>query len=105
MNQVFLQGRVLELKALRFTPAGIPVQELLLEHCSESVEAGHTRKVEFVICAYAIGDIAKQLQQAIVGGEIRVEGFLAPVRKNSTKLVLHLQKVQFPTVGVASRVV
>ncbi len=96
MNQTYLQVRVVEIKPLRFTPAGIPVQELILEYCGEVIEAGYTRKVEFVIAGCAIGGIANQLQEVGLGTVIRVEGFLAPARKNSSKLVLHIQAVQFP---------
>lgn len=105
MNHVYLQVRVVEMKPLRFTPAGIPVQELILEHCSQVMEAGHLRRVEFILSACAIGGLAQQLQQAVVGGELRVEGFLAAARKNSTKLVLHLHKVEFPAVDGSSTVV
>lgn len=95
MNHIYLQVRVVEVKPLRFTPAGIPVQELMLEHCGEAIEAGHQRNIEFVIAGCAIGEIANQLQNVVLGAVIRVEGFLAAARKNSTKLVLHIQAVQF----------
>ncbi|NOL49785.1 primosomal replication protein N [Pelistega europaea] len=91
MNRIFLQVRALEIKPMRFTPAGIPVQELVLEHCSEVIEAGHTRRVEFIIAACAIGPLAGQLQHLQIGDELDVEGFLTPARKNSSKLVLHIQ--------------
>lgn len=96
LNQVCLQARVIEVKPLRFTPAGIPIQELMLEHCSEALEAGHSRKVEFVIAACAIGEVSQSLQNMVIGTEIRVEGFLALARKNSSRLVLHIQRVQIP---------
>ena len=94
MNLVYLQACVVELKPLRYTPAGIPVQELTLEYCSEVLEAGHTRKVEFVLSACAIGQLAMPISQLSLGVMIRVEGFLAPARKSSNKLVLHIQSVQ-----------
>lgn len=104
MNQVYLQVRVVEMKPLRFTPAGIPVQELMLEHCSQVMEAGHLRRVEFVIEACAIGDLAKQLQQVVAGNELRVEGFLVAARRHSTKLVLHLNSIEFLPTSVSSMV-
>ncbi len=96
MNHLYLQVRVVEIKTMRFTPAGIPVQELILEHCGDVIEAGHTRKVEFVIAACAIGEVANLIKDVVLGSVIRVEGFLAAARKNSSKLVLHIQAVQFP---------
>lgn len=95
MNRLSLRARVIEVKPLRYTPAGIPVQELLLEHCGESLEAGYTRKVEFTVPAVAIGEMATQVQQVALGTEVTIQGFLSASRKNSSKLVLHIQTVQF----------
>ncbi|WP_159990369.1 primosomal replication protein N [Pelistega ratti] len=105
MNQVYLEVRVIEVKPLRLTPAGIPVQELIVEHCSEVVEAGHLRKVEFVLSARAIGHITQLLQNLTIGTVMKVEGFLAASRKHSTKLVLHLQKVQIPDVSGSTQMI
>ncbi len=95
MNQVYLQARVVELQSIRHTPAGLPVLDLMLAHSAEVIEAAHRRRVEFTIMARALGPQATQLQAIAIGTELRVEGFLAPTRKNSTKLVLHIQAVSF----------
>lgn len=95
MNLVSIQARIIDAKPLRYTLAGIPVQEIVLGHCSDIIEAGHTRKVECVLSARAIGDVAKQLQNSQIGTELRAEGFLANARKNSTKVVLHIQTIYF----------
>lgn len=97
MNQVFLQARVVEVQSLRFTPAGLPILELVLDHGSDVVEAGHQRRIVFTIAARALGSQATQLQFVAIGQELRIEGFLATTRKNSSKLVLHIQAVSFPT--------
>ena len=97
MNQVYLQARVIDIQNIRHTPAGLPVLDLVLEHSADVIEAAHQRRVEFTIIARALGPQATQLQAIALGTELRVEGFLAPTRKNSTKLVLHIQAASLPS--------
>jgi primosomal replication protein N len=93
MNQVELSAQVLERESVRYTPAGLPALEMLLSHLSEVVEAGHPRRVELTIAAVALGDLALMLADVQLGAVLQVQGFLAPVRKDSVKLKLHLQRV------------
>ena len=96
MNQVYLQARVVDIQSIRHTPAGLPVLDLVLENSADVIEAAHQRRVEFTIIARALGSQATQLQALALGTELRVEGFLAPTRKNSSKLVLHIQAASLP---------
>ncbi|MFJ1302991.1 primosomal replication protein N [Bordetella genomosp. 5] len=91
MNKLVLNARVLECDPLRHTPAGLPALEMLLGHESEVIEAGHPRRVELTITAVALGDIATLMANIPLGTELQVEGFLAPARKDSVKVKLHLQ--------------
>jgi primosomal replication protein N len=91
MNQLELGARVLECGPVRHTPAGFPVLEMLLAHVSEVMEAGLPRRVELTVSAVALGDLALLLADMSLGSDLHVKGFLAPMRKNSTKLRLHLQ--------------
>ena len=92
MNKVELVARVLEREPLRYTPAGIPAIEMLLEHESEVIEAGQARKLAFTVDAVALGDLAMLLADTPLGAELRIEGCLAPTRKGSVKLKLHMQR-------------
>jgi len=83
-----------EVKALRYTPAGLPVVEILLDHASEVLEAGQPRRVAFQFPAVALGDVALLLADTPLGASLHVQGFLAPVRKGSGKMVLHVQQAQ-----------
>ncbi|AZY49484.1 primosomal replication protein N [Bordetella avium] len=94
MNQLHLSVRVLECEPLRHTPAGVAALEMLLGHGSEVIEAGHPRRVELTITAVALGDLAQMLAGVALGTEMQVEGFLAPARKDSVKLKLHLQRAR-----------
>jgi primosomal replication protein N len=92
MNETALSARVLEREPLRHTPAGIPVLEMLLEHMSEVIEAGHPRRVELTIQAVVVGDLALMLADIQLGMSLQVQGFLAPVRQGAVKLKLHVQR-------------
>lgn len=94
MNQLLLIARVLESEPLRHTPAGVAAVEMLLSHESEVIEAGHPRRVELTISAVALGDLAHMLAGIALGTELKVEGFLAPTRKDSVKLKLHMQRAR-----------
>jgi len=80
-----------EVKALRYTPAGLPVVELLLDHASDVMEAGQSRRVALQLSAIALGDMALLLADTPLGSGLHVQGFLAPVRKGYSKIVLHIQ--------------
>jgi primosomal replication protein N len=92
VNQVVLTAVALEVKPLRYTPAGLPAIEMVLNHESEVLEAGAMRRVEMVLPAIALGDIALLLADTPMGAPLSIEGFLAPSRKGSNKLVLHIQR-------------
>ena len=92
MNQLQIIATVLECQPLRYTPAGLPVLEMVLEHESKVVEAGRPRHVQLTIPAIAMGDLARMLAGTSMGTALRIEGFLASTRKGSSRLRLHLQQ-------------
>lgn len=91
MNQVILSASVLEAKPIRYTPAGLPALEMILEHQSDVLQAGHQRRIELTVAAIALGDIALLLADVALGTPLQIKGFLAPSRKGSSRLVLHIQ--------------
>ncbi|MBL8397739.1 MAG: primosomal replication protein N [Candidatus Accumulibacter sp.] len=95
MNRVELTGTLVERKALRFTPAGVPILECLIGHRSEQIEAGHLRQVECDIQAVAVGPTAHWLQAARPGALLRLSGFLAARSRNSRQPRLHLTTIEF----------
>ena len=99
MNRLALQAQVLECEALRYTPAGVPVLDMLLRHESDVTEAGRERHLDMTITAVALGDLALMLVNVKVGSMLVIEGFIAPVRKDAVKLRLHMQQVRILTAG------
>ena len=104
LNQGRLTASVLEIKPLRYTPAGVPVTEMVLAHESSVMEAGAQRHVQLSIAAVALGDVGLLAAQTPLGVLLNIEGFLAPVRKGAGKLVLHIQHVSrvYPDAGAVT---
>jgi len=90
VNRVDMNAILVERSALRFTPAGIPVIELQLEHESEALEAGVRRRLKFPFAAIAIGDTAKGLAGERLGDALALHGFLAPRSRRSVRLLVHV---------------
>ena len=99
INRLELSAQVLECEPLRYTPAGQPVLDMLLTHQSTVVEAGLERQVVLTISARAMGDLATMLAKTQLGSALHIEGFLAPARKDSVKLNLHMQRVRVEIAG------
>ena len=90
MTQVQLTASIAELSALRYTPAGIPAINLILEHESEMLEAGVTRQVKLTMKAVAFGTLAEQAVKFPLGKVFRFTGFLINAR-TSKGVVFHIQ--------------
>jgi primosomal replication protein N len=93
VNRVELTACIAELKALRYTPAGLPALDLRLEHESDLEEAGQKRQVKAALKAVALGALAERIGRQPVGSFWRFSGFLATPR-NGKHVVLHIQEFQ-----------
>ncbi|MFM7025164.1 MAG: primosomal replication protein N [Limnohabitans sp.] len=93
MNRTELTACIAELSALRYTPAGLPALDLMLEHSAQLTEAGHLRQVNLKIRAVALGTQAERLGRQVVGSQWRFQGFLATPRQGRS-VVLHIQEFQ-----------
>lgn len=89
MNRLVLAARLVERRALRYTPAGLPVLDLELKHESELSDDGQPRKVSMQIRAIAIGRITQALQHLALGDAGSYAGYLAPAR-NGRGLLFHV---------------
>ena len=86
---------MVERKALRYTPAGIPVSEGRLEHASRLVENGTERLVQLEIAVISLGVNARWLNAAPLGSAIKITGFLAARTHNSRTPVLHVNTLEY----------
>ena len=92
MNQVDLTARIAELSPVRYTPAGIPAVNFILEHESEIVEAGANRQVKLTIKAVAFGALAEKAVRYSLGKPFGFTGFLINAR-TSKSIVFHIQAI------------
>jgi primosomal replication protein N len=86
LNRLELSGRLLELGALRYTPAGVAAIEFKVAHESEQDEAGGT---------IAFETQAKLLAGRPLGSEVKLQGFLSAKSKRAKKLLLHVTNIEF----------
>ena len=94
-NRVEISGVLTELRALRHTPAGVPVVEFRLRHASERAEAGARRRVNAEIDAVAFEAQARLLAAVSLGRLLKAEGFLCAKNRRSKKPVLHVTNIEF----------
>lgn len=94
-NRVAITASLIELGALRYTPAGIPVVEFRLRHESERLEADAVRRVSVELEAIAFRTEARLIAGAAPGSQLRAEGFLCARNRRSRKPVLHVTTIVF----------
>lgn len=105
MNHLTFAAVVATPGELRYTPAGLPAIELTLQHQSEVMEAGLKRRLDFQVDAVALGDNALLLADVPLGATLEITGFIAPLRKASVRMIVHIQEVQIRYSGNATVVV
>lgn len=93
MNHVELTACIAELSPLRYTPAGIPAINFILEHESEILEAGVARQVKLTLKAVAFGTLAEQTVRLTLGKAFRFTGFIINAR-SSKSVVFHIQSFE-----------
>ena len=76
---------------MRYTPAGVPALNFLLEHESQVLEIGVPRTVKVVVKAVAFGAVAERLAKQALGSIWKFSGFLANARQGKT-VVFHVQE-------------
>jgi primosomal replication protein N len=94
LNAFVLSAAVAQIAAQRYTPAGIPALDLQLEHESEQIEAGQSRKVKLNLRAVALGPTAETLAKAPIGKQAKFKGFLASANNGKGSL-FHITDIEF----------
>jgi primosomal replication protein N len=93
-NEVRLRARIAARQALRYTPGGVPILGMTIEHQSHLVEAGVPRMVDLTLEAVAMGKVALELDRVEQGRTLTVKGFLANRSRRSTRAVLHVNEFE-----------
>lgn len=95
MNRLTLSAAVAQIDPLRYTPAGVPAVNLVLEHQSDMQEMGLPRQVHLTVRAVAFGPLAETLSRQSLGTALDLDGFLAAAR-NGKGVVFHIQDFRKP---------
>jgi primosomal replication protein N len=90
VNELQLSAAILEVSAMRYTPAGIEALDLVLNHQSEQIQIGSQRQVNLSIKALAFGEVARKLLPQTLGTRFVFHGFLTNARQ-VTQIRFHIQ--------------
>jgi len=93
-NTVSLHAVLTAMQSLRYTPGGVAMIEAVLSHRSTQREGGHPRQVEFDLSARFADRAAEQLSRTALGSVLQVRGFLAPRRRGSRSVLLHVTEFE-----------
>jgi primosomal replication protein N len=92
-NQFVVDGELVELGELRYTPAGVARIALKIRNVSTQQEAGMARQVQCEIPALALGAAAQQASVLKLGQRVKAEGFLAQRSLRIAQLVMHIDNI------------
>jgi primosomal replication protein N len=92
-NRFVVDGELVELEGLRYTPAGIARVALKIRNISTQQEAGMLRQVQCDIPALALGGAAQQASGMRLGQRVKAEGFLAQRSLRIAQLVMHIDNI------------
>ena len=90
VNSLNLSAVLMQVYPLRYTPAGIPALDMVLEHQSRAVQMGQPRQVQLELRATAFGTQAETLAKQPMGMGYEFQGFLAQSR-NGKGVVFQIQ--------------
>jgi primosomal replication protein N len=93
VNQARLSGALVSLSVLRYTPAGVAVTTLGLDHTSTVEQAGAPRTIAFHLEATALGDAALAASHLQLGQHYTFEGFWAPAHYRTQRLGFHITQL------------
>jgi primosomal replication protein N len=93
-NQVVIEGSLTEISVLRYTPAGVPLIEMRIQHFSRQPEAGSERDVSVTLTVFVLGEPALIAATMRVGQNIAIKGFLSQRSLKSEFPVLHANQIK-----------
>ncbi|MBY0463791.1 MAG: primosomal replication protein N [Burkholderiales bacterium] len=93
MNQLRLSASIVQVYPMRYTPAGIPAMDVLLDHESEVTDTGSQRQIKLSLRAVAFGTLAETLARASLETKWDFTGFLG-LSRNGKGVVFHIQDIQ-----------
>jgi primosomal replication protein N len=90
VNRYQVTAQLIERHSLRYTPAGVPAIDVLLEHVSEDLNG---LDATIGLSAVAFGLLAQTLVTAPLGSQLKLDGFLRHSAK-SKKIILQVNNFE-----------
>lgn len=94
MNKLQISGALIQVDPIRYSPAGVPIAEAVIEHRSNLHIAGQARQMACELTVQASGSLATQLAQLPSGIEVKLEGALNRRSVNSRQLILIVNRIE-----------
>jgi len=91
-NQFVLTAVLHKVGTVRYSPSGVPILDVVLQHSSRQQENGIWHQVKFELPAKIIGQNAQAWQQK-VGETVTVRGFLTQKSMRQFSPMLHIQHI------------
>jgi primosomal replication protein N len=93
INHAVLSAVVVQKSVLRYTPAGVAVMTLDLDHRSHVLQAGSMREIAFNLQATALEQAAFAVDALETGQCYTFEGFWALAHYRSQRVAFHILHV------------
>jgi primosomal replication protein N len=94
VNRLVISGILIQVDPVRYSPAGVPIAEAVIQHRSSQTVATQARQVECELTIQASGSLAGQLAQLATGTQVKLEGALNRRSVNSRQLILILNRIE-----------
>ncbi|MDP1862890.1 MAG: primosomal replication protein N [Thiobacillus sp.] len=94
MNRLVISGALIQVDPVRYSPAGVPITEAVIQHSSSQEVASQARQVECELTIQASGTLAQQLAQLATGTQVKLEGALNRRSVKSRQLILILNRIE-----------
>lgn len=92
MNLLQITATIAQVYPLRYTPAGLPALDVVLEHESLVTDTGTSRQVKVSLRAVTFGTQAETLLKASMDVEWSFSGYLG-MSRNGKGIVFHIQDI------------
>ena len=89
-----MTGELVEVGAVRYSPAGVPIAEAVIRHRSSQTCGEHARQVECEVTMQASGSLAGRLARLAPGTQVVAEGALNRRSVNSRQLILIVNRIE-----------
>ena len=92
MNNFSLDGEIVFLEKIRFTPAGLAVLRLVIKHTSRQKEASLSKIVNLEIESVVIGELTQEI--LTVGDRYLFHGFIEKKSLKSNQNIFHITQIK-----------